>query len=479
MLDYGILLIINLLGIVSVIFFERKKPSEIISWVLVITFLPGIGFILYLLLGETASMKMASRFGRKRLTDESRQKARSSSMPGMADPPVSSEITEKYGDVVDMIRQQSSCPLTFDNKVEVFTSAAKKYESLYNDIKNAKKSVHLLYFTFNADHVGNIFIDLLTEKASEGVEVRLLYDTIGNFPYLISHFQKIIDAGGKVYRFFPLINIFKVNYRNHRKIAVIDGRIAYTGGVNISKSYVGGHKRAKPWRDTHIRMTGSVVGSFQERFLLDWIYVSKEKFNFHDVATLLTYFPAPESADRGEIAAQVVSSGPDVEGEHIKHGYMKMINRARQTLYMQTPYFIPDDAFLLALKLAVDSGVDVRLILPGIPDKRIVYMISRSYLNELLNSGVRIYLYNGFIHSKMIVMDGEVTTIGTTNIDIRSFLLDFEINAFIYDRGFSARCDEIFLSDVKNSREITPEEAKGNLLLRLVETVLRILAPLM
>ena len=486
MLDFRFLLLINILGIVSVIFFERKKPSEIISWVLVITFLPGIGFFLYLLIGETASMKMASRFGQKRLFDASWRRqyssvsARRQTSPSDTAPrKYTGRSVAKHADMIEMLERQSGGAITSDNNIDVFTNANDKYESLYNDIINAKKSIHLLYFTFNADHVGMRFIDLLATKATEGVEVRLLYDSIGNFPYLITHFKKIYQAGGKVYRFFPLINILKVNYRNHRKIAVIDGRIAYTGGINISKSYVGEHSRAKPWRDTHIRITGSGVGAFQERFLLDWIHVSKEKFNFDSVATQRAYFPAPAREDQGTVAMQAVSSGPDAEGEHIKFGYIKMINRAKHRLYMQSPYFIPDDAFMLSLRLAVDSGVDVRIILPGIPDKRLVYLISRSYLKELLHTGVKIYLYNGFIHSKMIVMDGEIATIGTTNIDIRSFLLDFEINAFIYDEEFSGRCEKIFLDDIAKSGEITQTQVKDSVFLRLVETLLRILSPLL
>ena len=481
MFDFRFLLLINILGIVSVIFFERKKPSEIISWVLVITFLPGIGFFLYLLIGETTSMKMASRFGQKRLFDDSLRKR--SSFVSMRAPKDAGRVlpddAEKHAGIIDMIKRQSESMLTGDNKIEVYTNAKDKYEALLGDIAGAKTSVHLLYFTFNADHIGRRFIDLLAEKAAEGVEVRLLYDTIGNFPYLISHFKKIYQAGGKVYRFFPLINILKVNYRNHRKIAVIDGRIAYTGGINISKSYIGEHRRAKPWRDTHIRITGSGVKEFQERFLLDWIHVSKEKINFSDTAALSFYFPVTAPEDRGAASMQVVSSGPDVEGEHIKYGYIKMINAAKRSLYMQSPYFIPDDAFMLALRLAVDSGVDVRIILPGIPDKRLVYLISRSYLKELLHTGVKIYLYGGFIHSKMIVMDGEIVTIGSANIDIRSFLLDFEINAFIYDNEFASRCERIFLEDIEQSKPITPEQVKDGILLRLTETVLRILSPLL
>ena len=484
MLDYRILLIINILGIFSVVFIERKKPSEIISWILVITFLPGIGFLLYLLIGETASMKMTSRFGQKRLYDDRWRQRRNLVMKkGRTDHTgnvfAGGAAVMKYADIIKMLECESASRLTTDNNIDVYTNAKDKYDALYEDIEQAKSSVHLIYFTFNADHVGRRFIDILAKKAEEGVEVRLLYDTIGNFPYLISHFKKIQQAGGQVFRFFPLINILKVNYRNHRKIVVIDGRIAYTGGINISKSYIGEHSRAKPWRDTHIRVTGSSVSAFQERFLLDWIHISKEQFNFESALTQVRYFPAALPGDTGTIAMQAVSSGPDVEGEHIKHGYIKMINSAKRSLYMESPYFIPDDAFMLALRLAVDSGVDVRIILPGIPDKRLVYLISRSYLNELSNTGVKIYLYEGFIHSKMILMDGEVSSIGTTNIDIRSFLLDFEINAFIYDEEFSQRCVDIFFDDVNHSREITQEQAKGGLFLRLVETVLRILSPLL
>ena len=481
--------IFNFLGIVSVIFFERKKPSEIISWILVMSFLPGIGFILYLLIGETASLKMASRFGQKRLFDDTWRKKRNSMavtarLPATAaamEPGAEnySGVAGKHSDIIEMISRQSASRLTTDNNVDVFTDAKDKFDALYNDIKGAKKSVHLLYFTFNADIVGLRFIDLLAEKASEGVEVRLLYDTIGNFPYLLSHYKKIFNAGGKVFRFFPLANIMKVNYRNHRKIAVIDGAIAYTGGINVSKSYIGGHKWAKPWRDTHIRITGSGVNAFQERFLLDWIHVSKEKINFSDAGTQQAYFPVPSPDNTGTVALQAVSSGPDVEGEHIKYGYIKMISNAKRSLYMQSPYFIPDDAFMLALRLAVDSGVDVRIILPGVPDKKLVYFISRSYLKELLHAGVKVYLYNGFIHSKMIVMDGEITSIGTANIDIRSFLLDFEINAFIFDSRFSALCEGIFFDDMKNSSEFTQDQAKDGILLRLAETVMRILSPLL
>jgi cardiolipin synthase len=487
--DYNILLFFDILCIVSVIFIERKKPSEAVAWVLAITFLPVFGFILYLLIGETASLRMSLKFGRKMRSDSAWQKMLNEKMRKFnAQPPSAAGSQYACGnpcvrDNLDMIRmneRQDFGYLSMDNAVDVYTKAEDKYRALYDDIANAKKSVHMLYFQFSADSVGRRFIDLLARKAREGVEVRVLYDTIGNILTRYLSFGKIVAAGGKVHRFFPLVNIFKVNYRNHRKIAVIDGKIAYTGGININKAYIGQHRRAKPWRDTHIRLTGSGVCAFQECFLQDWIYVSGEKFDFGDESLFNEYFPPPDESDKGDVGMQAVSSGPDIDGQYIKYGYVKMINSAKESLYMQSPYFIPDDAFMLALKLAVNSGVDVRVILPGIPDKPKVYVLTRSYMEELLQAGVRVYLYNGFIHSKMFIMDGKVTSIGTTNIDIRSFRLDFEINAFLYSERFSQKCVEIFFDDIKNSSETSLERLKRrNPLLKLLEAVLRIFSPLL
>jgi len=501
----GFVPLISLLCIVSVLFIERKKPSEVISWILVITFLPIVGVILYLLIGETASLRMTSRFGRKRVTDESWRAMRLRNLKerGVAaseiediarNDPKRRSVLAKHLDMVRMHESQGLSSLSLDNGIRVYTNAQDKYRDLYRDIERARHSVHMVYFTFSADHVGERFIDLLAQKAREGVEVRLLYDTLGNFPTRFRKFKKILDAGGQVCRFFPLVNIIKVNYRNHRKIAVIDGKVGYTGGINISKSYIGEHRRARPWRDTHMRLVGSSVAALQERFFMDWLHCSNEPIPFEDPAVLESYFPEAGGAggaseagedgasenEKGDVAVQIVSSGPDVEGEHIKYGYMKMINSAQRTIYMESPYFIPDEAFMLSLKLAVDSGVDVRLILPGIPDHPRVYLVTRSFMGDLLRAGVRVYLYNGFIHSKMIVTDGEIATIGSTNIDIRSFLLDFEINAFIYDGAFAKRCEEIFHTDIQHSREISDEEnRRRNVFVKMAEQALRILSPLL
>ena len=481
-IDIGLALILNILCIVSIIFIERKKPSEIIGWIIVIMFLPVLGFALYLLIGETTSKKMMVRFDRKRRYDSLFRERRLNYMPDILEHVHSQHdpIVNKHRDMIMMNERHGANVYTKNNDITLFTDAGEKYESLYNDILNAKRNIHLLYFIFKADATGQRFISLLAQKAREGVEVRLLYDTIGSLKTRFSRFKEIIDAGGKVCKFFPLINILKINFRNHRKVVVVDGEIAYTGGMNIGDEYIGGHKRAKPWRDTHLRVTGSSVSSFQERFILDWDHISNEKFDFDDQEVFARYFPEPDPGNTGKMAAQVVSSGPDVETEYIKLSYIKMINNAKKYVYMQSPYFIPDEAFMISLKMAVDSGVDVRLIIPGIPDKKFVYVLTTSYLEELLKNNVKVYLYNGFIHSKMFIMDGEVTSIGTANIDNRSFVLDFEINIFVYDEEFSAKCERIFLDDVENSSRASIEQAKKRgLFRRMAESIMRIFSPLL
>ena len=480
MLNLSFLYIVNIMCIISIIFIERKKPSEIIGWILVITFLPVVGSALYLLVGETTSRKMMVRFDKKMNYDRMFRETRLNHMPDILEHASSQDdpYINTYRDMIMMNERHGANFYTNDNDVQIFTDADEKYDSLYNDILNAKNSVHMLYFIFKSDAIGKRFISLLAQKAREGVEVRLLIDTIGNIKTRFGNFREIISAGGKVCRFFPLINILKLNFRNHRKIVVIDGEIAYTGGMNIGNDYVGGHKRARPWRDTHLRVTGSCVSAFQERFIMDWVHNSKEEFNFNEKEVFDLYFPQPKHT--GNVAAQVVSSGPDVEMEYIKYSYMKMINNAKKYIYMQSPYFIPDEAFMLSLKMAVDSGVDVRLMIPGIPDKRMVYILTTSYLEELLRSNVKVYLYNGFIHSKMFIMDGEVTSIGTTNIDNRSFVLDFEINIFFYDKDFSAKCEQIYLEDINNSRNVSSEQVRNRgYIRRMMESVMRILSPLL
>ncbi|MFU0824353.1 MAG: Cardiolipin synthase [Clostridium sp.] len=349
--------------------------------------------------------------------------------------------------------------------------------ALLNSIEKAQHHIHIIYYVIKNDKIGNKVINALAKKASEGVEVRLLYDAMGCRSLPRHFFNKLKNSGGKVACFFPsllpLINI-RVNYRNHRKIVVVDGREAFVGGFNIGDEYLGKNKRFGYWRDTHIKIIGSAVGSLQQRFLLDWRYASQEKITFDK-----DYFPQVNSD--GKIGIQIVSSGPDSEWEQIKNGYLKMIQSAKKNIYIQTPYFIPDESILEALKIASLSGVDVRIMVPSKPDHPFVYWASLSYIGELLKTGVRSYTYDkGFIHSKVMTVDGNVSSVGTANMDVRSFKLNFEVNAFIYDNNVSKSLEDIFEEDIHDCTEITKNlYAKRSLYIKFKESISRLLSPVL
>ncbi len=287
----------------------------------------------------------------------------------------------------------------------------------------------------------------------------------------------MIKAGGEVASFFPskipLINL-RINYRNHRKLAIIDGKYGFIGGFNIGNEYIGLSKKFGYWRDTHLRIKGSSVHMMQTRFFLDWRHASKEKTLYDE-----KYYPTIET--NGKTGIQIVSSGPDSEQEQIKIGYLKMINSARESIYIQTPYFVPDQSILEALKIASLSGVDVKIMIPNKPDHMFVYWATYSYIGELLGSGVKAYTYeNGFIHAKTIVVDGKISSVGTANIDVRSFKLNFEVNAFIYDTKTSTELKKIFEDDLKISSEITIEKYKRRSKLIVVkESISRLLSPVL
>ncbi|MDD3224252.1 MAG: cardiolipin synthase [Clostridium sp.] len=451
-----IILTINFILTIVVIYGERKKPSETGIWVLIFTFLPVIGFIAYLFLGRTLHFSKKKRFRIKKEYDENYKKnlINQKKLLKTKEMITGNKIDASYYDIIEMHINESKSILTEDNDITLFIDGKEKYEALIKDIKNAKNSIHILYFIIKNDNIGKKIVNLLAQKAKEGVEVCVLYDHLGSFMTPFSAYKPLIKAGGKVNRFFPLKfgSYLRANYRNHRKIVVIDGKIGYLGGMNIGDEYMGLGKNKVAWRDTHIRLEGSSVLMLQVRFMQDWYHSSSENIKNEDMFNDDLF---PKINSNGKMSLQIVSSGPDSQGEQIKRGLIKMINSAHETVYLQTPYFIPDEPFLEALQIAVMSGKDVRVMIPGIPDKPIVYRVTFSYIQDLLNYGIKVYLYPGFLHSKMLVIDDKICSLGTTNIDIRSFKLDFEINAFIYDEEFSSKCSEAFKNDMKISKEVT------------------------
>lgn len=462
-----VIIAVNILFIITAVFFERKKPVQALSWVLALSLLPLVGFFLYLLFGRK-SFKQYSHI-----------------------------VFENYGNIPygkavgagisnDSMRQllrlnaaTSQSAYTDDNKVQIFTSAQEKYEALVKDLEAAEHSIHMIYFIIQNDPTGKKIKALLAEKAAQGVEVRLVFDHGSNLLMPFKAYKSITDNGGEVYSYFSntIDNYLKVNFRNHRKIVVIDGKIGYTGGINIGDEYLGLVEKTAPWRDTHIRVTGHCVMDLQLRFFEDWIYASKESAKGFDTRK---YFPDPDPDQIGSTGIQIVSSGPDTGGEEVKRGFIKMINSAKKNIFIQTPYFIPDTSVLEALQNAALSGVNVILQIPAKPDKRYVYKATMSFVADVIDCGVKIYLYPGFLHAKMIVADDYFCSIGTANIDMRSFALNFELNAFMYGNEITGRCIEIFNEDLRNSTQLTKEKynARG-LFSRMEEGICRLMSPIL
>lgn len=452
----GVLLVINFFIALSVVFVERKNPSAALLWVAVLFFLPIFGFLLYLVFGQTIYKERIFRFKEEddRIAKEviARHEER---LSGIHVP-----LEDKAGDYLNMaamLLHNDGAVLTNDNTVLVYTDGNAKFDALMEAIAGAEDFIHLEYYIIRNDTLSRQITSALTAKAREGVTVRVLGDAVGCHGLPKGFFSELTAAGGEVASFFPSkylhINM-RVNYRNHRKIAIIDGTTGFIGGFNIGDEYLGKGPLGN-WRDTHLQITGSAVHSLQVRFFMDWNYAAGADLGFDE-----RYFPVlarQEGAPEGA-RVQIVSSGPDSRGEAIKKGYLALIHNARESVWIQTPYFIPDTSIMDALKIAAESGVDVRIMFPCKPDHPFVYWAGFSYLWELMDSGVRVYTYDdGFIHAKTVTVDGIAASVGSANWDIRSFALNFEANAFLYRGETPAALRQIFADDLARCTEVTRE----------------------
>ncbi len=483
-LTSGIFLWVYLINIVLsfiVIFFERKNPASTWAWLLVFIYLPVVGFCVYLIFGRNAKKERMfmekynndSRFLKEFLENNNRYSDEIFNQRKISenkDPILPKSI---FDDAV-YLNINSDTILTNNNKIQVFGKGDDKFNSLMNDMKNAKKFIHFEYYIIRDDKLGNAIMKLLAQKAREGVCVRVLYDGMGCRKVSKTFFDELKEAGGNVEMFLPP-NFTRINFRNHRKIVVVDGEIGYVGGFNVGDEYLGLVKRFGNWRDSHLRICGDAVDFLNIVFLNDWNFTSKK--NKAKITTDL--FPAKENIKGTNV--QIVSSGPDVKRKRIKNSIFKIMTRARKNIYIATPYFVPDDSIMDALKTAARSGVDVRVIIPANPDHPFVYWTSMSYLGELLDSGVKCYQYkNGFIHSKVISVDGYASTIGTSNFDIRSFDLNFEVNAFIFDEEVSKEIERNFLEDLLSCEEMDMEKYnnRGNIF-KIREGISRLFSPML
>ena len=466
------------------IFIERKKTQSIVSWLLILTFLPIIGFILYLLVGSGLSYKTRTMLKKKRLYQKEYDEFIAKQKERLQGKKYKNIEEANLSNFLLFNLNNSNSAIFKNNKIKIFTNGEDKISALKKDLLNAKHSINLLYYIFASDEVGKEIMNILIQKAKEGVKVKVIYDSVGSLRTKKRFFKKLENAGGEVAEFFPplfgirLINL-KMNYRNHRKIAVIDGKIAYTGGINIRDDHMGKHKRLTPWRDTHIRIVGDAVFGFQSAFFNDWRFCKKMGSNF-EVLFKKGYFP--KTNVNGTVAAQVITSGPELSEQPVKAAYLKMIFAAKESIYIQTPYFVPDEVMLNALKLAAKSGVKINLMIPAKPDKKFVYMATLSHVNELLSYGenINVYLYNGFIHSKIFIMDDKVVSIGTCNFDNRSFALNFEITALLYGEDVVDANKLTFNNDLLNCKKINLNYFKNKPWhTKLSQTIFKLFSPLL
>lgn len=467
-----VLYVAVIVGIMLTVLMDNRQPAKTIAWVLVLLFVPVVGIVLYIFFGQnTRKMKLISGRSLDQLSKRSMLEfveQRNLRMP------------EYFSSLVRLFTNQSLSLPFKDNAVEFYTDGYQFFPALLQAIKGATNHIHLDTYIIADDPLGRLVSDALIAKAREGVEVRLIYDDVGCWRVPERFFDRMRQAGVKVRSFMPVrfpAFTSKVNYRNHRKVCVIDGTQGFIGGMNIALRYVKGlHGGTLPWRDTHMRLRGSVVYALQRAFLVDWYFVDRTLINDH------RYYPPMPWHISNDSLAQVVTSSPIAQWPDIMQGYVRILLEAKRYVYMETPYFLPTEPVLFAMRTAALAGVDVRLLIPRRSDAWLIQLASMSYVTETLEAGVKVRLYEkGFNHSKLLVADDQISTCGSTNIDFRSFENNFEANVFFYDRQTALRIKDIYMRDEDCSINFSEARELHHrpYIHRFVESLLRLLSPLL
>ena len=457
---FAVILIINVI-------LKNRDSVKTLAWVMVLLFLPVLGMLLYFFFGRD---KRKEKLIGRRLMSQINQRNLSSNVSRYIP-----DLPLEYSALHSFLRNTASAYALPAESIDVIADTKRFAASLMEELEKAEKHIHMLYYIFEDDEFGNSVRDILIRKARQGVEVRFIYDSVGSWSVKREFYDDMRSAGVYVESFlkvhFPLFSK-KVNYRNHRKLVIIDGVTGFVGGCNIADRYVTGGKWGY-WRDTMLLVRGMAVQCLQFAFLVDWYFAN------HSLVSGKMYFPQQEKGNAGWM--QVVTSKPGGEVRTLMGGFVKMLSSVRSYVYLQTPYFMPNGSFMLALKSAALSGVDVRLMIPEVCDNKIVGYASRSYLGDLLKVGVKVYLYRkGFIHSKTIVCDDYLSSVGSVNLDYRSFYYNFEVSAFVYDRTVAQTLKNCFVEDLKHCRQLTLSEyRKRSLGERFIESSARLLSPLM
>lgn len=464
-----IYLAITIGGIVAVLM-DNKQPEKTMAWILVLCFMPIVGIIFYLFFGQNTRKE-------KVISERSMDLLMKRSMLEFAEQE-NLHIPRRNRPLMKLFTNQNWALPFKDNEVSIFTDGYEFVSTLLYNIGQAQDHIHLDTYIIEDDPLGNLVADALIDKARQGVEVRLLYDDVGCWRVKDRFFKRMKAAGIQVYAFMPVrFPAFtgKVNYRNHRKLCVIDGKVGFIGGMNIALRYVKGTAR-QTWRDTHLCIRGGAVYAIQRAFLVDWYFVSR---------TLVTdrrYYPPVDKTIDNNCLTQIVTSSPVSPWPDIMQGYVRVLLQAHRYVYMESPYFLPTEPVLFAMRTAALAGVDVRLIVPRHGDAKLVEWASRSYLMEVIEAGVKVYLYEpGFNHSKILVSDDNLSSCGSTNIDFRSFENNFEANAFFFNEGMALRLKKVFLTDQAQSTLVDDVSyfIKRPFLQRLLESLVRLLSPLL
>ena len=454
-------------GTMVTILMDNRQPAKAMAWILVLTFIPVVGLILYIFFGQnTRKERLISQQSMDQLTKRSMLEF--AEQKDLTLPDAHRTLIQQF------INENWALPFK-GNNVDIYTGGHDFFLALLGAIGRARHHIHLDTYIIEDDPLGRLVSDALIDRAREGVEVRLIYDDVGCWRVPSAFFERMRQAGIDVRGFMPVhfpAFTSKINYRNHRKLCVVDGQEAFIGGMNIAMRYV------KPWRDTHLRVVGGVVYGVQRAFLVDWYFVDRTLISGHK------YYPglADKPATAPARLAQVVTSNPTSPWADIMQGYVRILLEAREYVYMETPYFLPTEPILFAMRTAALAGVDVRLMVPRHVDSKLVEWASRSYLSEIVESGVQILLYEPcFNHSKLLVSDDSLATCGSTNIDFRSFENNFEANIFFYDRDVALRLKQVFLDDEAHCTRVGEQDAHSQrpFWQRLWESLVRLLAPLL
>lgn len=476
-----IVISINTILAFYVVFRRKRSIATAWAWLIILLIFPILGFILYGFFGRGLSQENLFAINKQNhigLRNVQKMIPRFQKRAGKSDTAHKAQVAIEY------FNQNREASLSKNNKIKLYTDGHEKFRDLMSDIKNAKETINIEYYSFYNDDIGNQILNLLVKKAQEGIKVHLIYDAWGSFGATSKWFDKLRKAGGKVLPFITSRNMilrYRINYHLHRKIVVIDGRIAWTGGFNVGDQYLGKKKKFGYWRDTHVRIIGSAALLLQERFVMDW------NASITKISQVITFseklFPDlnEDEITENNVATQIVADGPDSELPYMRNGMMRLMLLARKRLWIQTPYLIPDDAMIATWQIIVKSGVDLRIMIPSKPDHPFIYRATQWYANQLTKMGIKIYIYdNGFLHAKTIVGDFDYAVVGSMNQDYRSYSLNFEDMAVFYDSNINNELAQIFEEDMQNSHLLTIEEIQNqSRYLRSLQSFSRLLSPIL